>query len=314
MACLSQILCSRSRLVSYLPGIHVLVNSLAGTRTLSAAGSLGFDESKMATTPSHIGLRSLLSDETMRSSGLLDRSSQLPGSVGLDCRLEGLEEQKTSVGMRMFPDTRPPSSDARHELQVSNKDSTTSSENVDPSEGYFNNSAVECAIQSCPQLLKKDFHSMFPDAPCCDVMVVTVTQRTQNDMTMWSAEVEQEREQMLDKFVGGAAEICRALQREGFWADFIEPSSGLAFFGTYTNNTLFETDDRYRHLGFQIEDLGCCRVIRHSLWGTHVFVGTIFTSAPPSSLTMKLQTTSQTHCRGCCFELSKHRPPALPAT
>lgn len=31
------------------------------------------------------------------------------------------------------------------------------------------------------------------------MMVVTVTQRTQNDMTSWCADVEQEREQMLDK-------------------------------------------------------------------------------------------------------------------
>lgn len=61
----------------------------------------------------------------------------------------------------------------------------------------------------------------------------------------------------------------------------------LQFFGPYTNSTLFETDERYRHLGFQTEDLGCCRVIRHSLWGTHAFVGTIFTSAPPDSSIMK---------------------------
>lgn len=40
---------------------------------------------------------------------------------------------------------------------------------------------------------------MFPEAPSSGLMVVTVTQKTQNDMTSWSAEVEQEREEMLDK-------------------------------------------------------------------------------------------------------------------
>lgn len=44
-----------------------------------------------------------------------------------------------------------------------------------------------------------DFLAMFPDAPSSGMMVVTVTQRTQNDMTSWSGEVEQEREQMLEK-------------------------------------------------------------------------------------------------------------------
>ncbi|KAH3894695.1 hypothetical protein DPMN_018852 [Dreissena polymorpha] len=101
-------------------------------------------------------------------------------------------------------------------------------------------------------------------------------------MTCWSVEVEKEREQLLKAFVEGASDICEALQCAGFWADFIEPSCGKPFLGAHTNASLYETDERYRKLGFEIEDLGCCKVIRHHVWGTHAYVGCLFTNAPAS--------------------------------
>ena len=69
-------------------------------------------------------------------------------------------------------------------------------------------------------------------------MILTTTQKTKNAMTVWSEEVENETEMLLEKFINDAKEICCALQAEGYWTDFIDPSSGLAFFGPYTNNTL----------------------------------------------------------------------------
>ncbi|XP_067370872.1 metabolism of cobalamin associated Db isoform X2 [Channa argus] len=268
----------------------------SGARGVSTSGTSGSDEPNVAITLSDMRLQTVWPNESIGPFGPQDEHLQLPSNVVFDCHLEGLAEQK-SLRHKMVPERLCSlSSSGKHEFILtqfvgdpfdSEKDDPASSQSVCTAEHHFDNSSVECAIQPCPDLLKKDFQSMFPEAPSSGMMVITVTQKTVNDMTSWCPEVELEREQMLDKFVEGAKEICYILQREQFWADFIDPSSGLAFFGSYTNNMLFETDERYHHLGFQIEDLGCCRVIRHSLWGTHIFVGTIFTNAPPRSLIMK---------------------------
>ncbi|XP_078655852.1 cobalamin trafficking protein CblD-like isoform X1 [Branchiostoma floridae x Branchiostoma belcheri] len=148
---------------------------------------------------------------------------------------------------------------------------------------------LECVAMDCPEKLRKDFNTLFTELSSLDdpLTVITLSQRTQNDMSIWSMDVEQEREELLGCFVTAAQQICEDLKKEGYWADFIDPSSGRAFFGPYTNNTMFETDERYRHLGFKIEDLGCCKVISHKLWGTHVYVGSLYTTAPSDGPAMQ---------------------------
>ncbi|CAJ1078854.1 metabolism of cobalamin associated Db isoform X2 [Xyrichtys novacula] len=244
------------------------------------------------------GMKTVWPDDIIGPFGPQDRRFMLPGNTGFDLQLSGLTEQKTKTSHMNLPDVlTTPSSSERHlsiltqvACDLCDTDGSAPSQTVSRADQYFDQSRVECVIQNCPELLKRDFLSMFPEAPPTDMMAVTVTQRTKNDMSGWSAAVEEEREELLHTFIDGAQQICVALQSEGFWADFIDPSSGLAFFGPYTNLPLFETDERYGQLGFKVEDLGCCRVIRHSLWGTNVFVGTIFTNAPPSSdIIRKLQ-------------------------
>ncbi|XP_061547676.1 metabolism of cobalamin associated Db isoform X2 [Phycodurus eques] len=280
---MAAVLYSRSRLATYLPGLNALVQHIASTMGFATSGSDG----SVAMATSINGPLTLRHDENKEPFGVKDQLYFMPGNMGFECHLQG-SEQKTRLIKKMVPDLLPtPSSPEKcmSGLLINEFfDDPTTNHNTNKE---INKESVECLIQSCPEKLKQDLKYLFPEAPSSHVTVVTVTQKTKNDMTAWCSAVEEERDHMLDKFVDGAKEICFILQREGFWADFIDPSSGLAFFGPFTNNTLFETDDRYRLLGFQIEDLGCCKVIRHPLWGAHAFVGIIFTNAPPGSLVME---------------------------
>uniref|UniRef100_A0A0B7ALV2 Methylmalonic aciduria and homocystinuria type D protein, mitochondrial n=1 Tax=Arion vulgaris TaxID=1028688 RepID=A0A0B7ALV2_9EUPU len=143
---------------------------------------------------------------------------------------------------------------------------------------------VEYRAYKCPQLLRKEFKELFLDKNIMDgdLTVVTICLNTQNDMAMWSSDVEQEREELHEIFIQTAVCICQAFEDSGYWADFIDPSSGKPFKGPHTNHTLYETDDRYGKLGFQIDDLECCKLISHPVWGSHVYFGSLFTSAPRS--------------------------------
>jgi len=143
-------------------------------------------------------------------------------------------------------------------------------------------------LHDAPQLLKKEVQGLFPGVSAfsslkSDLSVITMVQQTTNDMSTWSDLVDTERELLTDQFVGLAKEVCGRLKKDGYWADFIDPSAGVPYYGRHTNTTMFETDDKYRLLGFRIEDLGCCKVICHKEFGRKVFVGTIFTSVPSSN-------------------------------
>lgn len=141
---------------------------------------------------------------------------------------------------------------------------------------------VEVKALDCPRLLRRDMKHLFPnmDFKDQDVTVLNITQKTEHEMSAWSPMMDVERLQLTSGFIDSATSVCSALQQFGYWADFIDPASGRPYLGNFTNATLFETDERYQQMGFQIEDLGCCKVLRHILWGTKAFVGTIFTNAP----------------------------------
>lgn len=144
---------------------------------------------------------------------------------------------------------------------------------------------IDVKVHSTPLLLRSQMAGLFPGQNILNgpFTVITMARKTSNDMSEWSDEVEEERERLTEHFVQAAKEVCGRFKGDGYWSDFIDPCSGTPHYGPHTNMTMFETDEKYRLLGFSIEDLGCCKVIEHSGFGKNVFVSCIVTNAAVGS-------------------------------
>jgi hypothetical protein len=147
---------------------------------------------------------------------------------------------------------------------------------------------LELKAYLCPTTILQDFQIYFrrKELGNKQLTIVTMSFKTDNDMATWSSEVESERENLMKKFVGTAQALCTVLESLGYWADYVDPSSGRPNKSEYAYATFFETDERYRQLGFDIEDHGCCKVINHHKWGSKAYVGALLTDAPLTGSTI----------------------------
>ena len=134
---------------------------------------------------------------------------------------------------------------------------------------FIQSNDVEVRSYACLSPLRSDLQNLFLnyDTLKQPLTAITVVFKTKLDMSTWSLEVEKERNVLTDKFNRLAQEISKYLTSKQYWVDFIDPSNGKPYYGPSTSDALFETDDRFRHFGFNIVDLGCCRVIEHLKYG-----------------------------------------------
>jgi len=155
-------------------------------------------------------------------------------------------------------------------------------------ETLLSQSNVECKLHNSS--ITYQFQSVFPKVNLNGTSTVTFAYQTQNDMSLWSDSVLDEREQISTKFSQMACSICHQLRDQGYWADYINPSTGFPVLTDpvvsleATNSQLFETDKRYSSCGYRRLDLGCCAALESVQWGTKVFLASLFTDAPKQKI------------------------------
>lgn len=144
---------------------------------------------------------------------------------------------------------------------------------------------IMCQVQTCPKLLRQTVMDLFPyrDFETSELTVITITLRP--DLHLLRRQADIETEKLAQTFVLTAKSICSKIRKGGFWADFINPFSGRPYFATTKGNDLYETDERFRCLDFQIFEVEKCLVISNenldsSSASRRSFVGSLFTTAP----------------------------------
>lgn len=272
-----------SRRVLYLPNIRSAVKHF---RAFSWQSSGQNQEAYKVVGDNNSDSVTIWPDSKLGPFGPQDKRFPFPGTVGTTVRHKARTGPAPPVREYVNPDSlfdQLPVERQGRVLQQAQEEVEYLEETCDGSTAVPTaDDMLECVAYECPQIMRKDFADLFP---WMDIMhghftIVTISQKTHNDMTGWSMDVEAEREKLLASFVQGASDICQELHKAGYWADFIDPSCGKPYLSTeHTNATLYETDERYRKLGFEIDDLGCCKVIRHHIWGTHSYIGCLFTNA-----------------------------------
>ena len=108
---------------------------------------------------------------------------------------------------------------------------------------------LECSIHRCPKALKRELERIFPDTEIGeDFLAIPTAQHAKMDLVRIGQEVENEKDALLEtvsrvpgslpcsplpaacallQFMDFAKPVCDELISQGYWADYIDPCSGL---------------------------------------------------------------------------------------
>eukprot|EP00245_Coleochaete_scutata_P002668 TRINITY_DN13625_c0_g1_i2.p1 TRINITY_DN13625_c0_g1~~TRINITY_DN13625_c0_g1_i2.p1 ORF type:complete len:181 (+),score=38.00 TRINITY_DN13625_c0_g1_i2:110-652(+) len=143
---------------------------------------------------------------------------------------------------------------------------------------------MEYSVHQCPRQYKSDLESIFPGVDVVDLLIVPTCQNAEVDLVQVGEVIEKEKDRLLEVFVDWAKKVCERLMANGYWADYLDPCSGLPMIHRETNTVYGEVDALTTLLGYPVANAGCCKVVLHPRWGSSVYPATMFTKAPLDAL------------------------------
>ncbi|KAG6623406.1 mitochondrial protein [Phytophthora cinnamomi] len=144
----------------------------------------------------------------------------------------------------------------------------------------------QVSVHACPRLMLRELKHVFPaqfqrakggDAA---VLAVLTCQKSLMDLSQYGVDADKEKDRLLETFVAFAQQVANALIARKYWADFIDPCSGLPMLTLSSNKVYSEVDGVELLLRYRCLSAGMCKILVHPVWGAAVYPASLFTTAP----------------------------------
>lgn len=147
---------------------------------------------------------------------------------------------------------------------------------------------MEVSVHICRPPFIREVDMVLPNKDLKNLLCIPTMQHAREDLVKVGDEIELEKDRLLENFMEFAKQLCNLLSKEGYFADYIDPCSGLAMITRDANKVYSEVDGAQQLLGYAVQNAGCCKVLLHPTWNSSVYPASIFTTAPPEALTAEL--------------------------
>lgn len=95
-------------------------------------------------------------------------------------------------------------------------------------------SGFQVSVHECPKLLLRELKHVFPaqferraTVGQHPMLAVLTCQKSLMDLSQFGVDADNEKDRLLETFVDFAQHVCAKLIEKEYWADFIDPCSGL---------------------------------------------------------------------------------------
>eukprot|EP00542_Grammatophora_oceanica_P021007 CAMPEP_0194029554 /NCGR_PEP_ID=MMETSP0009_2-20130614/3246_1 /TAXON_ID=210454 /ORGANISM="Grammatophora oceanica, Strain CCMP 410" /LENGTH=190 /DNA_ID=CAMNT_0038669251 /DNA_START=66 /DNA_END=638 /DNA_ORIENTATION=- len=153
--------------------------------------------------------------------------------------------------------------------------------------------ALEVSVHTLPRQLLREFRHVFSDEYLADtsssregweILAIPTNQHAKEDLVAIGDHVEAEKDRLLNVFMGFGKDFCQKLREKGYWADYIDPCSGLPMLSTNCNKVYSEVDGMECLLNYKSYNAGFCKILTHPRWGSSVYPATMFAFAPSAAV------------------------------